>query len=71
MEKYFDKPIPIRVKTYDGQPLSKCEIIERIPQEMSGWQKVRYKNKFYQLFGGIRTDYFICTYTYLKTRSRR
>jgi len=34
--------------------------IDRIPREHAGWKSVRYKKRRYQLFGGIRTAFFIC-----------
>ena len=36
------------------------EQVDRIPREHAGWQSVRYKGRRYQLFGGIRTAFFIC-----------
>lgn len=33
--------------------------IWRCPKQMAGWKKVRYLNQDYQLFGGIRNNYFI------------
>jgi len=33
--------------------------IQRIPRQMTGWRKVRYNGKGYQLFGGYYTDYCI------------
>ena len=33
--------------------------IYRVPRERCGWRAVRYKNQWYQLFGGFRVDYFI------------
>lgn len=35
------------------------EWIVRIPRQFSGWQGIRYKGKLYQLWGGIRTSYWI------------
>lgn len=40
----------------------------RTPRQHAGWQSVRYMNKRYQLFGGIRTDYFICLNNPLKSK---
>lgn len=34
--------------------------VDRVPREHAGWQSVRYQKKRYQLFGGIRTLFFIC-----------
>lgn len=34
--------------------------VERIPRDHSGWQSIRYNKRRYQLFGGIRTAFFIC-----------
>ena len=36
------------------------EQIDRIPREHSGWKSICYKKRRYQLFGGVRTAYFIC-----------
>ena len=33
--------------------------ITRAVSEMSGWWKVRYKNRWYKVWGGIRTDHWI------------
>lgn len=46
------------------------EVIRRIPREHVGWASVRYRNKRYQLFGGVRTPYFICTNNPLKGRNK-
>ena len=35
-------------------------IVERVPRQHSNWQSVTYKGKRYQLFGGVRTFWFIC-----------
>lgn len=33
---------------------------DRVPVQHAGWQAVRYRNRWYQLFGGFRTPMFIC-----------
>jgi hypothetical protein len=35
-------------------------VVDRVPIDHVGWASVRYKNRWYQLFGGIRTPYFVC-----------
>jgi len=35
------------------------DYVERVPRQHSGWQSVTYMGQRYQLFGGIRTDYWI------------
>lgn len=44
------------------------EEVERAIIYMDGWQKVRYKNRYYALRGGIRTEAFICLNNPLKPR---
>jgi len=36
------------------------ERVDRIPRDHSGWKSIRYANQRFQLFGGIRTPFFIC-----------
>jgi len=43
-------------------------VIDRIPQDHSGWQSIRWMGKRYQLFGGIRNPYFIDIANPLKRR---
>jgi hypothetical protein len=45
------------------------EVIRRKPQERKGWWYVNYRNKRYQLMGGTRTPYFICTNRPLTSRA--
>ena len=50
---------------YSGEELEeqftdKIKTIWRVPRDHTGWQSIKYKGKRYQLFGGIRTEYFIC-----------
>lgn len=59
--------IPANVPaTYDPKhdPASEfsdsVEVVERVPQQHSGWQSVTYKWKRYQLFGGTHVFWFIC-----------
>lgn len=35
------------------------EIVHRVPRFHVGWQSVKYKTERFQLFGGIRTPYWI------------
>ncbi|HNC58618.1 MAG TPA: hypothetical protein PLP33_24535 [Leptospiraceae bacterium] len=44
------------------------EKVERAPIDMAGWQKIRYKNRYYALRGGIRTEHFICLDNPIKPR---
>ena len=44
-------------------------IVWRIPRFNVGWQAVTYKRQRYQLFGGVRTPYFICLNNPIKGRS--
>jgi hypothetical protein len=42
----------------------------RVPRRHQGdWQSVTWKRRRYQLFGGIRTGYFICTNNPLRRRT--
>ncbi len=43
-----------------GEFTDVIEIVDRSPRRHKGWDSVQYKRKRYQLYGGIRTDYFIC-----------
>lgn len=60
------EPLTIVVRTgidsvmFNGEFADEIEQIERIPIEHDRWQSIRYDNKRYQLFGGVRTPYFIC-----------
>ena len=45
------------------------ETVSRIPTFNVGWQAVTYKGGRYQLFGGVRTPYFICLNSPIKGRS--
>jgi len=46
----------------DGEPCfsDQIRLADRIPRDHSGWQSIRYNKQRYQLFGGIRTPFFIC-----------
>jgi hypothetical protein len=44
----------------DGSFTDVVDHAVRYPQQHSGWQSVIYKGQRYQLFGGIRTRFFIC-----------
>ena len=46
------------------------ETVNRKPRFNVGWQAVTYKRQRYQLFGGIRTGYFICLSNPLSRRER-
>lgn len=46
------------------------EIVSRTPTFNAGWQAVTYKGGRYQLFGGVRTPYFICLNDPIKVRRR-
>lgn len=72
-QRLFTEPLQIRVRTglgsiiYADDPhcprisfTDEVELIDRIPREHSGWQSIRYKKQRYQLFGGVRTNFFIC-----------
>lgn len=45
------------------------EVVDRVPRFHSRWQSIRYKCKRYQLFGGVRTPYFICLNNPIKGRT--
>jgi len=44
--------------------------VSRVPVDHSGWAAVRYQNRWYQLFGGIRTPYFICLNSPIRLATR-
>lgn len=52
-EKFWAVGIQVRV---DGGTVCK---VDRVAVPRSGWWQVTYGGKRYQLFGGIRGDYFI------------
>ena len=65
----FKQPIQLAVRrgtgsiSYQGDTpvfTDQVELVDRIPRDHSGWQSVCYKRQRYQLFGGIRTPFFIC-----------
>ena len=47
---------------HEAEPVftDQVEVVDRVPREHSGWQSIRYNKQRYQLFGGIRTPFFIC-----------
>lgn len=55
--------------TDEVQFSDKVEIVDRVPTFNVGWQSVTYKGRRYQLFGGIRTPFFICLNDPIKGRS--
>ena len=54
---------------HDGTFSDVVETVSRIPSFNAGWQAVTYKGGRYQLFGGVRTAYFICLNSPIKGRS--
>ena len=55
-------PDYITFEVYDkleGDGGKVIEVAARKPRQNSGWQSVMYKNKYYKLWGGIRTPYRI------------
>lgn len=44
----------------DGSFTDVVKTVWRTAQPQVGWESVRYRNKRYQLHGGIRTPRFIC-----------
>lgn len=72
-QRLFTEPLQITVRTGTGSIIytedpncpsvgftDEIKQIDRIPREHSGWKSVRYRKQRYQLFGGIRTAFFIC-----------
>ena len=49
----YDNPNPVRFS-------DEVEWASRVPVQNAGWQAVRYKNHWYQVFGGYHTPMFIC-----------
>lgn len=47
------------------------EVIDREPQPHAGWDSVNYKGKRYQLFGGIRGNYFVDLANPIKGKKKR
>lgn len=45
---------------WDGEFTDAVETADRRPRLHRNWESVTYKGKRYQLFGGIRTPWFIC-----------
>ena len=54
---------------HDGTFSDVVEVTRRIPRFNVGWQAVTYRRGRYQLFGGVRTAYFICLNSPIKGRS--
>ncbi len=47
--------------SWDGETFTDTvEIANRAPRSHTGWQSITYKRKRYQLFGNVRTPFFIC-----------
>ena len=44
--------------------------VSRVPVQNAGWQSVRFQNRWYQLFGGVRTPMFICLDSPIRTAIR-
>jgi hypothetical protein len=42
-----------------GESPANAEYVTRQVYQMAGWEKCRYHGKWYQVFGGIRTEYWI------------
>lgn len=43
----------------------------RVPTYHSGWWSVRFQNRWYQVFGGVRTPYFICLNSPIRSAIRQ
>lgn len=43
----------------------------RNPRQHFGWQSVWYRGRRYQLFGGVRTDHFICLNNPIKPKGQQ
>ncbi len=52
------EPVSIEIKNLNKR-LPARVYITRTPRQMSGWYKVRYNNKWYQLHGGVHVNLFI------------
>ena len=69
-QRLFSEPIGIHIRTGCGSISYRDEdpcrftdyqgLIWRVPRDHVGWQSVKHNNQRYQLFGGIRTPFFIC-----------
>lgn len=35
-------------------------VANRVPAQNAGWQAIRYRNQWFQVFGGYHTPAFIC-----------
>lgn len=59
-KKFWAVGIQVRVDEKAAGPRSGtvCRV-DRVAVPRSGWWQVAYRGKRYQLFGGIRGDYFI------------
>jgi MoaA/NifB/PqqE/SkfB family radical SAM enzyme len=53
----------------DGSFDDTIETVERSIRQPSGWQSVRYKGQRFQLYGGIRTNWFINVNLPIRKRS--
>lgn len=45
--------------THDGEFTDVIDTITRVPKQHKGWESVTYEKRRYQVFGGVRTPYFI------------
>lgn len=64
----MNEPIWIELQTLDREVFGR---ILRVPVSMSGWEKVRYRNRWYLLVVGIRNAYHIHVDYPLKRREER
>jgi len=53
---------------FDGTFTDVVDTANRGVRQHSGWQSVTYKGKRYQLYGGIRTNWFICLNSPIKSK---
>jgi hypothetical protein len=54
--------------TRDGEFTDVVDTISRMPKQHKGWESIAYEKRRYEVFGGIRTPYFINLSNPLKRR---
>jgi hypothetical protein len=59
----YDNPNPVRFT-------DEVCWANRVPVQNAGWQAVRYQNRWYQLFGGVHTPYFVCLNSPIRSATR-